>query len=212
MIGRLVVMGMMALPVVATAADLRSGTVRYEGGAAQYEVAESQYVICDKCPPNRRLVAMPVTPPGPKDNAADFLSVDGQIPIPASSAKVAIAGENIAPAGAHVAHHLLAPLTTVYFGLNDARLRPAEKRRIRQAVAGGIESGVALRVAGYTCRKGTESYNRKLSRRRAQAVSHYLKVLGVPVGEVIGLGKSHPVGGPLSKDRRAEIVIKEVEK
>ena len=211
MISRLTVIGMMALPSLAAAADLRVETVRYEGGAGQYQVAESQYVICDKCQAARRLASMPVIPPPPKNNAPEFLSVDGQIPIPASSVTAPIEEQHICPSASRLADHLLSPLATVYFALNDAHLRPAEKLRIRQAVAGGIESGVAVRVEGHTSREGTASYNLKLSRRRAQAVSHYLKVLGVPVREVIGLGKTHPKGGPLSKDRRAEIVIKEVQ-
>jgi outer membrane protein OmpA-like peptidoglycan-associated protein len=101
------------------------------------------------------------------------------------------------------------PLATVYFTLNSSRLRPAEKRRLREAVAAGINSEVVVRIEGHTCRIGTAAYNRKLSRGRAHVVSSYLKSLGVPIREVIGLGKAHPLGGPLSKDRRAEIIIRE---
>ena len=208
MIARLVITGLMLAPGLVPSSDLRVATVRYEGGAAQYRVSENQYVVCEKCPPAKRLEEMPAASPAPINNAPEFLGVIGQIPIPASSTRQSMVEESKGPEMATQADR---PLATVYFTINDARLRPSEERRIREAVAGGIGSGVAVRVEGYTCRKGAAAYNRKLSARRANAVSLYLKRLGVPVSEVLGLGKSRPLGGALSKDRRAEIVIKETQ-
>ncbi|QEM66766.1 OmpA family protein [Geobacter sp. FeAm09] len=201
-ISTLSTLSLLSLPVAVSAADLRVATVRYEGGAAQYQVAESQHVICDQCTAPRRLALAPPPPQSPvtppPSASPELLSVDGIIPAPDTTIS--------APARTVVSPHTL---TTVYFVFNSAHLRPEEKLRLRKSLAAGIDTGVVLRVVGHTDRIGTARYNMGLSRRRAAAVVTYLRKLGIPVREVVGLGKSKPLGGPLSRDRRAEIVIKE---
>jgi len=206
--GRALIIGFALMaPAMASAAELRSGTVRYDGGAASYPAAESQYVICDDCPPRRPLVPMPVKPPTPAQPVApDRLSVEGVIPSPFDHRHVHNSSEKAQEPAKPAA---IRPLATVYFTINSARLHPAEKRRLRTAAEAGGRSEVIVRVEGHTCRIGTAAFNRKLSIRRAHAVSSYLKSLGVPVKEVAGFGKTQPLGGSLSRDRRAEIVIKE---
>lgn len=184
------------LPSLVSASELRSGTVRYDGGEASYGAVGSQHIICDNCP---RKALAPVTLKPQLPAAPEKLFVEGIIPTP----HVAVIAK---PSVAHAKSHTLA---TVYFNLNSVRLTPKEKLRIRQAVAGGIDSEVIIRVEGHTCRIGKGVYNRKLSARRAKVVSQYLQFLGVTVREVAGVGNTHPLGGNFSKDRRAEIIIRE---
>jgi OmpA-OmpF porin, OOP family len=81
----------------------------------------------------------------------------------------------------------------------------------------------AIVVIGHTDRIGSDSYNQKLSERRAQTVLNYLVKKGVPA-EIIsarGMGKAQPVTGTkcnalrgaslkacLAPDRRVEIEVK----
>jgi outer membrane protein OmpA-like peptidoglycan-associated protein len=207
MIVRFFIVGItVLLPAAVFASSLRSAAVRYDGGAATYQAAGSQHVICDDCPARNNLAPAPVTVPPPQSSAPERLIVEGIIPTPFTLMPAHASAVKVLPAlqASHVS-----PLVTVYFTINSTRLAAVEKRRLREAVAAGIDSDVIVRVEGHTCRIGKTAYNRKLSVRRARAVSDYLKSLGVPVSEVVGLGKSKPLAGPLSKNRRAEIIIKE---
>lgn len=201
---------MFLLPVVVSAADLRTGTVVYEGGEAKYQVDGSQYLICDQCfPPKKLAPAVPPPPPKKLAPSPEMLSVEGDIPSPWSTTTKSPTTEKVASSAVIASEMTPHPLTTVYFVFNSARLRPEEKLRLRKAAAAGIDADVMLRVEGYTCRIGSKRYNKNLSRRRADAVATYLRALGVSVREVAGLGKLNPQGGPISKDRRAVIIIKE---
>jgi len=174
-------------------ADLRVGIARYDGGAAVYGLAENQQLICDNCPQAPGLVAALPRP------AIRF----EPIPEPVTYSE-------ITPAEIEEPESKTAiPRITVYFKFNNARLSTLEKKKIRVALAAGVDPSVVVRVDGYTCRIGSASYNRKLSSRRAKSVASYLKTLGVKVASVEGLGKKHLKGRVHSMDRRAEIVVKE---
>ena len=81
----------------------------------------------------------------------------------------------------------------------------------------------AIIVIGHTDRLGSDSFNQKLSERRAHTVVNYLVQKGVPAGIISarGMGKSQPVTGDkcnalrdgelkecLAPDRRVEIEVK----
>lgn len=187
-------------PLIASAADLRVGVTRYDGGAAIYGMSDNQQLICDSCPQSPDLVPAAPRPAirfDPVEETQQQQLVISEIPKEEC---------HIQEAKAFV---VVAPHVTVYFNFNNASLSGQEKKKIRTALAAGVDPSVVVRVDGYTCRVGSSAYNRKLSSRRAKAVAAYLRTLGVKVSSVEGLGKKNPKGGALSKDRRAEIVVKE---
>ena len=197
---------------IAQAAELRSGSVQYDGSAATYLMSGSQHVICDNCTARKALIPakVVVTQHNKQSTAPEKISVEGVIPSPPFSMPSQLQTATTTKASAPMSPPLnVSPLATVYFTLNSSRLSQIEKQNLRKAIAAGLDSDVIVRVEGHTCRIGSEAKNSKLSNRRAQVVAEYLKSLGVPVREIIGLGKSHPLGGPLSKDRRTEVIIKE---
>lgn len=186
-------------PAASTAADLRVGLTRYEGGAAAYGMAENQQLICDKCPQVPDLVLAPPRSAiryEPRE-FSQTLQVS-ELPQEHCGAPLEVMTPPAAP-----------PRITVFFGFNKAQLSANEKRKIREALAAGLDPSVVVRVDGYTCRVGSQEYNRKLSARRAKAVASYLRALGVKVSSVEGLGEKHRKGAVLPKDRRAEILIRE---
>lgn len=78
----------------------------------------------------------------------------------------------------------------------------------------------SVQVAAYSDRLGSDSYNRVLSQKRADAVANYLKNKGVPASQItaIGLGETSPItsncsvslshekqAACLAPDRRVEI-------
>ncbi|TSK09125.1 MAG: OmpA family protein [Geobacter sp.] len=190
----------LSVPQISVAADLRVGLTRYDGGAAVYGVNQNQQLICDNCPSAPALV---LAPPRAAIKYEPRQEVQQEMPQPilvAELPKEDKAEEVVKP----VPHGL-----TVFFAFDKAVLSPEEKKRIRGALAAGLDPSVVVRVDGYTCRIGSESYNRKLSARRAKAVATYLRSLGVKVSTAEGLGKKHHKGAVVPKDRQAEILIKE---
>lgn len=69
-----------------------------------------------------------------------------------------------------------------------------------------------ISINGHACKIGTDSYNKKLAMKRAQAVANMLKKLGVPQEQmhVNSYGANHPFRyqgeHQLEKDRRVEII------
>lgn len=189
----------LAVPLSSSAADLRVGLTRYDGGAAVYGVGQSQHLICDNCPAGPALVLAPPRP------VIRYETREMQ-PI------TVIAAQRNAPL--EQVEEPVTPTPTpnsfsVYFGFNKSELSAEERQRIREVLAGGLAPSVLVRVDGYTCKVGSEWYNKKLSERRAKAVARYLRILGVQVATAEGLGKKHQKGAVIPKDRRAEILIKE---
>lgn len=65
----------------------------------------------------------------------------------------------------------------------------------------------SVRITGYTDRLGTDSYNLRLSEKRAETVKNYLVGKGVPASRLaaIGKGEANPVVQCNDKDRAALI-------
>jgi outer membrane protein OmpA-like peptidoglycan-associated protein len=101
------------------------------------------------------------------------------------------------------------------FEFDKAELRP-EDRELLSRVAGILLSSqdYTVSVNGHTDDVGSDSYNQKLSERRAQAVRDYLVKAGVPadVLSVTGHGKALPLvragtDAARAKNRRVELAI-----
>jgi OOP family OmpA-OmpF porin len=110
------------------------------------------------------------------------------------------------------------------FDFDKATLRPEGKAKLDELVAKSkaIKLEVIL-VVGHTDRIGSDSYNQKLSERRAAAVKSYLVSKGIEANRVYteGKGEKQPVTGDkckgnaktkaliecLQPDRRADIEI-----
>ncbi len=126
------------------------------------------------------------------------------------------------PAGAKVDHdgcqimgNVTIDLVNDEFDFDSARLKPAMKAALDEiadkiAASAGDEH---LTVIGHTDSVGPESYNMKLSLRRARATADYLIRKGVAADHITikGMGESQPVAdnstrAGRAKNRRVEIV------
>jgi outer membrane protein OmpA-like peptidoglycan-associated protein len=113
-------------------------------------------------------------------------------------------------------------MRTVYFNFNSSALTPAAKTKLN-ALAKALKSKEvsAVKIIGYADEVGTDSYNLRLSQKRANAVAAYLRGKGVKVvgkSEVRGLGETSSksdcdgqagkaLHACLWRDRRAEVEI-----
>lgn len=109
----------------------------------------------------------------------------------------------------------------LYFEYDQAQLHPRAQKQL-EIVAGLLKSdpNKKLHIAGHTDAKGSDDYNMRLSRSRADTVKTQLVALGVAEAQIIttGLGKAQPLGpnekadgtddpAGRSKNRRAEIFL-----
>lgn len=93
---------------------------------------------------------------------------------------------------------------TVLFDLDRADPKGSGQQLMNQ-----IPSGLRVKVTGYTCSIGSEGYNEKLSRQRAEAVADFLRNRGVVIDSIEGKGECCPVSVTnLSQNRR--VLIEEV--
>ncbi|MBE2897203.1 OmpA family protein [Pasteurellaceae bacterium HPA106] len=82
------------------------------------------------------------------------------------------------------------------FDFDSAKLTPKGKKVVETVVEGLKSQGItAVTVDGYTDRLGSDSYNLKLSQRRADAVKAYMANLGFPAQNISthGFGKADQV-------------------
>lgn len=101
-------------------------------------------------------------------------------------------------------------LGTVHFSLDSAEISKLEGARLEELIK-GIPAGATVVLEGYTCDLGTSAHNMDLSLKRAQEVAAYLKVKGVSVGKMEGLGQCNPVSDDRRLNRRVEIVTQQKE-
>ncbi len=105
----------------------------------------------------------------------------------------------------------------VLFKTNASELLPIAKNKLA-AVAKALQETDERRqivVEGHTDSRGSDSFNRKLSRQRADSVRSYLIEKGVPSSriEAVGKGEDQPLANNRSAEgrannRRVEIVVK----
>lgn len=103
----------------------------------------------------------------------------------------------------------------ILFGFDSYQLTAASKQNLRE-LADILQKydDTDLEIDGHTDSSGSESYNQKLSERRAGAVADYLRSLGVSSNRftVVGYGETSPVAtnetdAGRAKNRRVEIAI-----
>ncbi|WP_175836999.1 OmpA family protein [Burkholderia anthina] len=131
-------------------------------------------------------------------------------PVEAAPAAAVVPAPVVVPAPQH-----LTLAGDANFDFNKATLTPAAKERLDKLVADakGMSFG-AVAIDGYTDGIGSDAYNLRLSRARAQTVANYLKSQGLNAVQfdVHGHGKAGPVAtnGTVegrSQNRRVEITL-----
>ncbi len=111
----------------------------------------------------------------------------------------------------------------VLFDFDSAEIRPSAQQALGQIAESLSERypDKRIRIEGHTDDKGSESYNLKLSLRRAESVRKWLESEGgwdAEQAQVVGLGETHPVARNQGTDgsddpagrqlnRRVEIVV-----
>jgi outer membrane protein OmpA-like peptidoglycan-associated protein len=105
---------------------------------------------------------------------------------------------------------------TVQFKFNSAKLDDEAKQQLDQVASGrGTMKRYFIAVQGFTDTTGSTEYNNALSRRRADAVVHYLvSKHDIPIYRIhmVGLGEDKPVDeaknrSARAKNRRVEVRI-----
>jgi outer membrane protein OmpA-like peptidoglycan-associated protein len=96
----------------------------------------------------------------------------------------------------------------VYFGLNRSALSKDEQQKLDDAITkvGGMKNYL-VEVEGYADKTGDKTYNRELSRKRADAVVHYLAVEhSIPLRSIrqLGAGADFPDADNKSRSARKE--------
>lgn len=108
-------------------------------------------------------------------------------------------------------------LRNIYFGFDSAVLL-ATARSMLDASAATLRRhpDLEVEIVGFADSRGPESYNQRLSERRAEAVRDYLRQAGVDAARLTarGYGESHPGASDLSanglaQSRRVELRVQE---
>ena len=98
-------------------------------------------------------------------------------------------------------------LRNVYFGFDSALLLATARSQLDVSAAMLKRNpDVKVEITGYADARGPESYNLKLSERRAEAVREYLEKAGVEAQRMStrGLGESHAGASATSANGLAE--------
>jgi len=102
-------------------------------------------------------------------------------------------------------------LSAVHFKFGSSDLTPAEGNSLLAALKHfRVSLDTPLVITGYTCKLGSDHYNRTLSLQRAQAVADYLQTHGFTVATVQGMGPENPLTHKpqeFYRNRRVEIEL-----
>jgi OOP family OmpA-OmpF porin len=95
-----------------------------------------------------------------------------------------------------------------YFDFDKSTLNPAGKQALDELAAemAAMKSVDKVLVVGHTDSIGTETYNQKLSERRAATVKNYLVEKGISADkiETVGKGESQPIADNKTRAGRAQ--------
>ncbi|HEC84582.1 MAG: hypothetical protein DRR08_25270 [Candidatus Parabeggiatoa sp. nov. 2] len=108
----------------------------------------------------------------------------------------------------------------VTFAYNKADLTPQAETTLEELVNQiDVKFVKSIEIVGHTDSVGSEGYNQELSERRANSVTSYLQIKGIPSGKIQtrGEGESNPIDSNSTKigrakNRRVEITITRFEK
>ena len=105
-------------------------------------------------------------------------------------------------------NYKLATTEQVYFGLNRSVLTKDEQAKLDDAIqkVNGMKNYI-IEVEGFADRTGDQAYNRELSRKRADAVVHYLAVEhNIPLRAIrmLGVGADFPEADNKTRAARKE--------
>jgi len=105
-------------------------------------------------------------------------------------------------------NYKLSTTQQVHFGFNKSTLAKDEQAKLDEALqkVGGMKNYI-IEVEGYADRTGDKSYNRELSRKRADAVVHYLAVEhNIPLRSIrqLGVGSDFPDADNKTRAARKE--------
>jgi OOP family OmpA-OmpF porin len=117
------------------------------------------------------------------------------------------AGTRVDANGCPEVGQALARLQDVYFDFNKSTLKPAARPVLEQAASSlKANPAMTIRLEGHTDSVGSDSYNMRLSQRRADVVRRHLQGMGVEAARLdsIGKGESQPVASNASNDGRAQ--------
>lgn len=95
-------------------------------------------------------------------------------------------------------------LNNLFFAYNQSEIeRESESELIRLAQELLRSPTMKILISGYTDNTGSDSYNKQLSRKRAEEVAKFIEQEGVPRSRIqsVGKGKSDPV---VSNETEAE--------
>jgi len=116
------------------------------------------------------------------------------------------AGVSVDADGCPLKDEVLFSFEGVNFDFNKATIRPEARPELDEAVSSLEQSpSLTVRVEGHTDSVGPDSYNQKLSERRAQSVADYLVDAGISRARltVVGYGESRPIAPNDSERGRA---------
>lgn len=102
---------------------------------------------------------------------------------------------------------IILELSGVNFAFDSADLSPAATSALDSVVSRlQFHSVKRVEIAGHTDSTGPESYNQKLSERRAQAVADYMEKNGIEWWRmnVVGYGESQPVASNDTREGRTQ--------
>lgn len=102
--------------------------------------------------------------------------------------------------------------TAFYFDFDDATLRPDAHQAIEAHAERLKSNSQVIRIEGYADERGTETYNKELGQRRADAVRDLLISMGVSSSQIesVSFGEQRPIvlgkGKTIwQKNRRVEL-------
>lgn len=156
------------------------------------------------------MVAAPVVVPPPPPPPPEPVVVEPPVPVPEPVVVVEPPPPPVpepAPAPRTIFTDKPITIEGANFDTNSAKLKPTANQQLDVVVEFAEKYKDAnLTVVGYTDSRGNESYNQKLSARRAESVKAYLVGKGVAADRIstAGKGSANPIGDNKTREGQAQ--------